>query len=97
MMNVNTFITKKNRLEDKVSQAENKLKEHLDTCSHPNLVYQKQGRSRDIDDYGTYWTVWQCDVCEQKWQTDQGKKMKETLEKYPHAKELDYYKVGYKL
>lgn len=92
------FLSKKIELEEIIKAYTFDLDEHLKTCDHPNLIYQDQGSSGDWDREDSYWTVWQCDTCGNRWTTKQDyhKVKVPMLKKYPWAKEYNYWKNGQK-
>ncbi len=81
------YIRKQKSLENKVVHWQRKLDDHKETCPHLNLTYKQHGSSGNWDHTESYWTNWFCDCCGKHWTTDQGEVKKETIKKFPHAKE----------
>ena len=91
-----SIVRKRLKLESKIAEYNEKIKELENSCMHHNLRYRYDGTSGGWDSQGSYWVDWYCPDCDKKWSTSQDIDLiNNTIKKYPTAKKVDRWILPY--
>lgn len=76
------IIKRRQAIEEKIEQWENRLSELQKSCPHYHSFYEDKGSSGHWDREDSYWRDYECMDCGKTWTTDQSYNQNK---KYPHA------------